>query len=32
MQTAPLHVKNAMIQMAVDFTKQAEALSGMAKG
>ncbi|MCT9824872.1 DJ-1/PfpI family protein [Pseudomonas veronii] len=32
MKTAPTYVKNAMIQMAVDFTKSAEALAGMAKG
>lgn len=32
MKTAPPHVKNAMIQMAVDFTKKAEALAGLTKG
>lgn len=32
MKTAPPKVKAAMIQMAVDFTKKAEALAGAAKG
>ena len=32
MNTAPPKVKAAMIQMAVDFTKKAEALASAAKG
>lgn len=32
MKTAPPKVKAAMIQMAVDFTKKAEALASAAKG
>lgn len=32
METAPSYVKSAMIQMAVDFTKSAEALAGVVKG
>ena len=31
MKTAPPYVKNATIQMAMDFTKQAEALAGITK-